>query len=153
MFSAGMARNRFRTILQYLRFDDRSARREKKDRGEFVPKDQPVQPFLNLFSANLRRLYVLSLYLTVDEMVVSFRGRCPFRIYMKSKPERYGIKIWAVVDVRSSYVLGLQIYVGMFHVYHLYQFLDYLPNGSSIYTLLPQEEKLTRHPREIRGKG
>lgn len=31
---------------------------------------------------------------------------------MKSKPAKYGIKIWAVVDMKTSYVYNLQVYIG-----------------------------------------
>lgn len=33
---------------------------------------------------------------TVDEQLIPFRGRCPFRQSILSKPAKYGTKIWAV---------------------------------------------------------
>jgi hypothetical protein len=50
--------------------------------------------------------------MTVDEQLVAFRGKCPMREYMKSKPAKYGIKIWAAADVKTSYLYNLQIYTG-----------------------------------------
>ena len=50
--------------------------------------------------------------LTVDEQLVTFRGRCPFREYMLSKPRKYGIKIWAICDSTSHYVLKIDVYKG-----------------------------------------
>lgn len=50
--------------------------------------------------------------LTVDEQLVPYRGRCPFRQYMKSKPAKYGIKIWWNCDALSSYPLRGQVYLG-----------------------------------------
>jgi len=47
--------------------------------------------------------------LTVDELLVKFRGRCRFRVYMKSKPCRYGLKIWSAVDAVTRYILNLQV--------------------------------------------
>nr|XP_023697146.1 piggyBac transposable element-derived protein 4-like [Paramormyrops kingsleyae] len=41
-----------------------------------------------------------------------FRGRCPFRQYIPSKPAKYGIKIWAACDAASSYAWNLQVYTG-----------------------------------------
>ncbi|KAJ8386982.1 hypothetical protein AAFF_G00161590 [Aldrovandia affinis] len=49
---------------------------------------------------------------TVDERLVAFRGHCPFKQYMPSKPAKYGIKIWAACDANSSYALNLQVYTG-----------------------------------------
>ncbi|XP_037552794.1 piggyBac transposable element-derived protein 4-like, partial [Nematolebias whitei] len=49
---------------------------------------------------------------TVDERLLPFRGKCPFRQYMPSKPGKYGIKIWAACDAKTSYAWNLQIYIG-----------------------------------------
>ncbi|KAJ8416746.1 hypothetical protein AAFF_G00326240 [Aldrovandia affinis] len=49
---------------------------------------------------------------TADEYPVPFRGRCPFQQYIPSKPGKYGIKIWAACDTRSSYAWNMQIYTG-----------------------------------------
>lgn len=38
---------------------------------------------------------------TFDECLEPFRG-CPFKQYIPSKPAKYGIKIWAAFDVRTS---------------------------------------------------
>ncbi|KAL7405220.1 hypothetical protein ABVT39_025473 [Epinephelus coioides] len=48
---------------------------------------------------------------TVDERFVPFHGKCPFRQCMPSKPGKYGIKIWAACDVKTSYAWN-QIYTG-----------------------------------------
>lgn len=52
-------------------------------------------------------------HITIEEQLVSFHGKCPFRQYIKSKPGRYGIKIWAAADVqtfRSTLENILEIY-------------------------------------------
>ena len=50
--------------------------------------------------------------MTVDEQLVAFRGSCPFKIYIPSKPGRYGIKLWALCDSKTYYCLNLQPYIG-----------------------------------------
>lgn len=50
-------------------------------------------------------------HVTVDEQLVSFRGKCPFRQY-KSKPGPYGIKILAAADVKTKYLCNFQVYTG-----------------------------------------
>ncbi len=50
--------------------------------------------------------------MTVDEQLVTFRGRCPFKQYIPSKPGRYGIKLWALCDSKTSYVWNVQVYTG-----------------------------------------
>jgi len=49
---------------------------------------------------------------TVDEQLVPFRGRCSFTQYMKSKPAKYGLKLWVLCDASTSYALNLQVYTG-----------------------------------------
>ena len=50
--------------------------------------------------------------MTIDEMLAPFRGRVPFRMYIPSKPDRYGIKIFCVNDSRSQYALNMIPYLG-----------------------------------------
>lgn len=44
---------------------------------------------LNCGKAN----YTPYIYITVDEMLVSVRGKCIFRVYIQSKPQHCGLKI------------------------------------------------------------
>lgn len=45
-------------------------------------------------------------------MLVAFRGKCPFKQYIPSKPAKYGIKIHALCDVKTPYVCNMEIYAG-----------------------------------------
>ena len=56
--------------------------------------------------------YVPGTNMTIDEQLVTFCGRCPFRQYMPSKPGKYGIKIWAICDSTAHYVLKMDVYKG-----------------------------------------
>ncbi|KAG5881856.1 hypothetical protein JTB14_034135 [Gonioctena quinquepunctata] len=51
-------------------------------------------------------------HITVDEQLLGFRGRAPFRVYMKSKPDRYGMKLWDLCDAANDYTYNLQVYLG-----------------------------------------
>lgn len=57
-------------------------------------------------------MYHPDLNITVDECLVGFRGRCTFKQYMPSKPAKYGIKIWAACDAKTSYCFNMQVYTG-----------------------------------------
>lgn len=74
---------------------------------------------------NFSEKYKPGLYVTVDERMVSYRGRCSFIVYLKAKPDPYGIKIWAVSDAETSYLLLFDIYAGMFYkicnICHLFE--------------------------------
>jgi len=56
--------------------------------------------------------YIPNENITVDEQLVTFRGRCPFCQFIPSKPGKYGIKIWALCDSVTSYVYNMQVYTG-----------------------------------------
>lgn len=49
---------------------------------------------------------------TVDEMLVPFRGRCKFRVYMHKKLNKYEIKIMWLTNSSSSYLVNVYIYKG-----------------------------------------
>ena len=51
-------------------------------------------------------------FVTCDEQLLTFRGRCPFKQYIPSKPGKYGIKLWMLSDSQTSYVCRLQVYIG-----------------------------------------
>jgi Transposase IS4 len=50
--------------------------------------------------------------LTVDEMLSLFRGHCPFRVYVKCKPGKYGFMIRMLSDAKHRMVLNTSPYVG-----------------------------------------
>ena len=109
IFNKIMSRQRFQRILRVLRFDDAASRRRSHGRPD---KLQPIKFCFELWNEALREAYVPGESMTVDEQLVTFRGRCPFRQYIPSKPGRYGIKIWAICDSANSYAWKMEIYTG-----------------------------------------
>ncbi|XP_066962038.1 piggyBac transposable element-derived protein 4-like [Macrobrachium rosenbergii] len=61
---------------------------------------------------NCKKNYTPSEFVTIGEMLVAFRGHCPFRQYIPSKPAKYGIKIHALCDAKTFYVCNMEIYAG-----------------------------------------
>ena len=80
---------RFKLLLRFLRFDNKGARVAKKTRDKLAPVRDLWETFLRRCKAGWK----LSENVCVDERLVPFRGRCPFLVYMPSKPDRYGIKV------------------------------------------------------------
>ena len=108
LFSATMSRTRFSQISTFLRFDDMNTRNERVVRDKLAP----ICEIMDLFAAYCQKYYNTSSHVTVDEQLVPFRGHAPFRVYMKSKPAKYGIKIWILADSTTSYCKNLQVYLG-----------------------------------------
>ncbi len=55
---------------------------------------------------------MLSKHLTADEIMVLFRGHCPFKVYTLKSPTKYGIKVYSLVDITLNYVFNFEIYMG-----------------------------------------
>jgi len=47
--------------------------------------------------------YAPNEHITIDELVVVFRGKCPFCMFIKSKPGKYGFKLWVAADAKNFY--------------------------------------------------
>ncbi len=107
-FRATMSINRFRLLLKALRFDDVRDREERKKTDNLAPIREIFGEFVGYCQAN----YQVGEYLTIDEMLEAFRGRCKFRQYIANKPAKYGIKVYALVDAREFYTYNLEIYPG-----------------------------------------
>ncbi|KAJ4437268.1 hypothetical protein ANN_17405 [Periplaneta americana] len=45
-------------------------------------------------------------------MLSLFRGRCPFKVFMKDKPGKYGILIRMLSDAHTRYILKMEVYAG-----------------------------------------
>ncbi|CAF3941954.1 unnamed protein product [Adineta steineri] len=108
IFRATMSRNRFETILSTIRFDNKITREERKQTDKFAA----FREIWSDFRENSKKCYSPGLCITIDEQLLGFRGKCPFRQYIPSKPDKYGIKFWLCVDVDSYYVFDAFPYVG-----------------------------------------
>ncbi len=75
---AAMSGSRFQEILVMLRFDDKSTRDLPKATDKFAA----IRNVFNEFVSSCTRYYKPGESITVDEQLVAFRGRCPFRQYM-----------------------------------------------------------------------
>lgn len=100
-----MSRSRFTFLSTCLRFDDKSPRNQDD-------RFAPIREIFEMFIHNCQICYNMSEKVTVDEQLLSFRGRCKFRVYMKSKPDKYGLKIITLNDAKTSYLYNAIPYLG-----------------------------------------
>lgn len=108
IFTATMSAKRFEILTACLRFDDANTRAARKA----VDKAAPVSELFSTFISNSQKSYVLSEYITIDEMLIPFRGRCQFKMFMPKKPKKYGIKVMCLCDAKTSYLFNAYIYTG-----------------------------------------
>ncbi|XP_031617441.1 piggyBac transposable element-derived protein 4-like [Contarinia nasturtii] len=108
IFRAIMSKKTFQYMSRVMRFDDVMNRRQQKSTDKFAP----IRDLFDKWSELLPDFYNPSECVTVDEQLLGFRGRCKFRQYMPSKPEKYGIKFWQLVCSKTCYVWKIQPYLG-----------------------------------------
>ena len=105
---ASFSRERFLQLTTYLRFDDKETRTARRGRDVFAP----FKEFWDDFAKNLTDHYIPGPFITIDEQLVPFRGRCSFLQYLPSKPDRYGLKIFWAVDAENNFPLVAEPYLG-----------------------------------------
>lgn len=108
IFRSTMSLHRFRFLLCCIRFDDKATRPSRR----LLDKLAPVRDLFEMFVENCLRNYSPSDFVTIDEMLMAFRGRCPFRQYFPNKPAKYGIKIQAMADAKTYYICKMEVYAG-----------------------------------------
>lgn len=94
--------------MRSIRFDDKETREERAKQDNLAP----VRYSLDHFTEKCVQHYSVGSYVTIDEMLEAFRGRCKFRQYIANKPAKYGIKIYAALDSRMFYTHNIEVYAG-----------------------------------------
>ncbi|XP_035221876.1 uncharacterized protein LOC118194783 [Stegodyphus dumicola] len=104
-----MARDRFRELIKFLRFD-----KKKPTRYERLQTDKFcfIAEVWKKFIENSITCYKSEPYITIDEQLFLSKARCRFTQYMPSKPDKFGIKFCLAADVDSKYVLNGFPYLG-----------------------------------------
>ncbi|PAA53757.1 hypothetical protein BOX15_Mlig004292g1 [Macrostomum lignano] len=108
IFAETMSLSRFKSLLRFLRFDNRETRAARLQRDKLAA----VRLLLDGLVSNSQRSYVPSGAVTVDEQLFPYRGRCRYIQYMPMKPAKYGLKFWCLNDAANAYCWNLQMYVG-----------------------------------------
>ena len=103
-----MSRPMFEKITKYIRFDLSNTRQTRRQ----VTKFAPMGYVFDMWEQQLSKPFIPYEYVTVDETLVPFRGRCSFKQYMPSKPAKYGLKFWCLCDAQTGYCLRMMPYLG-----------------------------------------
>ena len=91
-----------------MRFDDKRSRHERRQSDKLAPIRSVLEKFIN----NCKDSYSPGEFLTIDEKLEPFKGRCSFIQYIPSKPARYGLKIFVLADAKTFYACNLDVYCG-----------------------------------------
>ncbi len=55
-----------------------------------------MREFLNNLASNFTRYAEIETITSVDEQMIPFKGQLGLKVYMKNKPKKWGVKIWAL---------------------------------------------------------
>lgn len=108
IYIATMSSNRFHFLLDCLRFDSKHTRKERIQIDPFAP----VREIWDILIENCKSSYIPTSYITIDEQLLGFRGRCGFRMYIPNKPSKYGIKIVMTCDSSTKFMINAEPYLG-----------------------------------------
>jgi hypothetical protein len=108
IFRATMSRRRFQTISRYIRFEFEEIVDAEREKGNRVAYIQWI--WANLVK-NLQEMFTPGEYLSLDEMLSLYRGRTCLKVFIKSKPGKYGFKIVLVTDAYYRYVCNARLFV------------------------------------------
>ncbi|XP_050035995.1 piggyBac transposable element-derived protein 3-like [Dermacentor andersoni] len=101
-----MPRNRFEKIVRLLHFTDNNEASDEAKRD----KVWKIRPWLDELQRNFLTVEPEELN-SVDEIMISFTGRCPIKQYMPAKPHPWGIKLWARAS-SSGFLYQFDVYQG-----------------------------------------
>ena len=71
-----------------------------------------IEPFIDMLCHRYTEIYCPPPEISIDEMVVGFKGRWKFKQCNTSKPSKYHIKSFGLCDSSNGYVLNLLTYYG-----------------------------------------
>ena len=108
LFSKTMPRHRFLEIMKYLRLDLKSERRRNLEKNKFCFASSLWNPFVK----NCQKAFRPNHDITVDEQLLPCEARCKFTQYIANKPDKFGIKFWMPVYVKTNYLFNGFLYVG-----------------------------------------
>ena len=84
-----MSYKRFKLLLCQMRFDDNTTREERRSTDRLAP----IRDIFKSVVASFRQMHSPAEFVTLDEALEAFRGRCGFVQYMPKKPAKYGLKL------------------------------------------------------------
>ncbi|XP_076736685.1 uncharacterized protein LOC143415127 [Maylandia zebra] len=103
-----MPRDRFISIMQHLRFDDKDTRAERVKTDKFAA----ISDIWTRFNENCAKSFTPGEHMTIDEQLFPTKVCCPFTQYNATKPDKFGIKFWMATDLDTKYVCSASPYLG-----------------------------------------
>ena len=101
---SAMSRHKFEKIKSEMKL----SKNEDKNANDRAWR---VRVPLNIFRKNCHQFGIFSTALSIDECMLKFYGRTVLKQFMKGKPVRFGLKLWAICN-KEGFVFDFDIYCG-----------------------------------------
>ncbi|MGH0189192.1 UNVERIFIED_CONTAM: hypothetical protein FKN15_033832 [Acipenser sinensis] len=99
-----MKRDRFEEILRYLHLADNS----RLPVGDKLGK---IRPFYEMMNERFLKAFQIEQNLCIDEAMIPYYGKHSAKQFMKSKPIKFGYKLWCV-NTHLGYLIQCKPYAG-----------------------------------------
>lgn len=101
-----MSCNRFEEILMILHLSDNEL--QPAAGSPQFDKLFKVRTFLSNLQNNFKNHAAPETHMCVDEQIIPFKGQHSMKVYMKSKPNKWGYKVWVLAGA-SGYIYDFQM--------------------------------------------
>jgi hypothetical protein len=102
-----MSRDRFEEIVSALHLSNNRLQPARGEAG--YDKLYKVRKLLDILNKNFKANAGMEEVVSVDEQMIPYKGTLLLKVFMKNKPSKWGIKIWALAG-QSGYVHSFIIF-------------------------------------------
>ena len=102
-----MTSKRFELLLRFLHLNDSQRQPQRGEAG--FDRLYKIRPLLD---QTFKTSYTPSQYISIDESMISYKGRLSFLQYLPKKPHKWGLKAWVLADSENGYTWGWRLYTG-----------------------------------------
>ena len=71
-----------------------------------------IKPLLDPVLKNFKSHYIPGQNISIDESMISFKGRLSWVQYLPKKNTKWGMKAWVLADSANAYVWSWKLYTG-----------------------------------------
>lgn len=104
VIKSAMSRNRFQQIEGKMAYSKKSEQNQNDCAWR-------VRTIFEIFRKNLKHFGFFQTAIAVDEMMIKFFGRLAIKQFIRNKPVRFGIKMWALCGA-DGFLFDCEIYGG-----------------------------------------
>ena len=109
-FSKLLSRDRFLLLLKFLHLADNTKQVARGQPG--YDKLFKLRPFMDPVIRSFKEMFIPQQQLSIDEAMISYKGRLSFLQYLPKKPKKWGMKAWALADSKLGYIYNWKLYCG-----------------------------------------